>query len=189
MPTAAEADRTRSGRDAACPSAPQRASTLGEGEIVLLKVRPSQWSILFSARWSLALLAAGAVTAHLVLAMDKLIEYRMAALQFLAGIAVLRLAWAGYLWATRWYVLTNRRVMWLAGGLRPLEFVALLTQIRQVRLAATFGQRLVGLATLVMPTRRKDELTICWHHLRHAEQIGGRVQKAIDAAGNNHAAK
>jgi hypothetical protein len=175
------------GNLAAATAVLPRAATLDDGEIVLLKIRPSHWFILLSGRWSWPLLAVAAVVAYMATALQDFAAYRVAAAQCVAGAALLRLAWAVYLWATRWYVLTNRRVMWLAGGLRPLEFVALLTQVREVAVQASAGQQLVGLGTVMMPTRRKDEMVLSWHYLRNAEQIAAQVRHAVDAAGNNHA--
>ena len=177
---------------AATSNALPRTETLDDGEIVILKIRPSLWFLPLTAKWSmLGLLAlvvltciatgsGGSGTHH---------YYRAPILQCILAAGLLRLVYAFYLWATRWYVLTNRRVTWLAGGLRPLEFTALLTQIAECRLDVSRGQRLVGLGTLTMPTRSEDGLVLIWHHIRQPRHVHEQVLKAIDTARNNHKTK
>jgi hypothetical protein len=209
MPMLTEADPRVCGRRAAAPSprcgasvAPLEATPetagpavaarlpsaaeLEDGEIVVLAVRPSLWFLPLSSLWTLASIVLLIALVFFGAGYVTLDQYRLLLIQSLAILAVVRLVYAFYLWASRWYVLTNRRVMWLAGGLRPLEYATRLRQIRESRLEVSPGQRLLGLGTLHMPPRNGENPEIVWHHLRRPQEVQHQVQKAIDAARNNH---
>src|SRR3989304_3816056 len=118
------------------------AHLLDRDEIVILAVKPSLWFVLFvSARW-LALAGVVIVLAALfdepfMLDTLTLVEGALALAAARVGIALLQ-------WASRLYVLTNRRVIRVRGILRVDVFECQLSRIQNTFLILNWYERVTS---------------------------------------------
>lgn len=125
------------------------AHLLDGGEIVILAIKPSLWFVpLTSARW--ILLGIGLLlAANISWVSPHVAGYlRMAGYIGVAG----RLGWAMLQWMSRWYILTNRKVMRLRGVFNVELFQCELTRIQSIVLSASLPERFVRSGTILIQT-------------------------------------
>lgn len=153
---------------------PQRID-LGEGEEIVLSLKPHWIYILIDRPLVLALSigAAGAGT------------------QLLDGIAqiasllipVIWLAWQLIERASRTYVLTDRRVVMIAGVLRQAIVDAPLANVRQVTVIRSIPERILGLGTVAFATAGTGGQDIIWRVLDHPVDTLRIARDTLDQAG------
>lgn len=154
--------------------------TLEDGEIVLLVARPSIRLIpAYVAAPILLLLAAAAVVAtgkwlHLLSA-----EKADGMLLALGCVAALATAIQVYRWRSRWYLLTNRRVMrrtgWLAGTVAQCP----LRDLVSVEVILFPPEHLAGLGSVCFQTREGFRPDLRWGNVARPEQLAEEVRRAI----------
>lgn len=154
---------------------------LDGGETVLLAVKPSLWFVLFdSARWILAALIILAVarlsSVHLAGLADTLV-FQCAAAMVTArvGIAFLR-------WASRFYVLTNRRIMLLRGVLHADIVGSPLVRIRNTRVQRSLHERVCRLGTIQFFFEDAPPEDLSWREIARCEKVHETVRRAIERA-------
>jgi membrane protein YdbS with pleckstrin-like domain len=154
---------------------------LDDDEIVQLSLKPSLWFIpITSARvvvvflglaLALALLGSGPqATAAVVVALLA---------------AITRVGFASLQWASRLYVLTNRRVMRFSGVLRVRVAACPLTRVGEATLHIAGYQRLLRLGTIRIRPEGAAGDPVTWSHLARPEPIHQIVTQAIRRAGGN----
>lgn len=154
---------------------------LDGGEVVILALKPSPWFVLFdSARWLvLSFFVAG--TSQWVAnsvswaSASLLIRLALAAATFRFGVAVLR-------WVSRFYVLTNRRVMRIRGVWKVDVFACPLLSIRTTKVTAEIHERVVRLGTVrfnIDPPRDEDG---SWVSIRRPGDVHAQIRRAIKRA-------
>ena len=154
---------------------------LDGGEVVILAIKPSAWFVLYdAARWLvLAFFVAGTSgwvsNAVSWASAPLLIQFASAAATLRLGIAVLR-------WVSRFYVLTDRRVMRIRGVWKVDLFACPLLSIRTTRLEAEPHERLVGLGTLRFNVDPPPDADGSWYSIRHPEAVHAEVRRAIKRA-------
>jgi len=160
------------------------AHLLDGGEIGLFAIKPSLWFIpLTSARWiilSIVLFAAANiswVTPHVAGYL------RLMGCVGCAG----RLFWAMLQWASRLYVLTNRRVLRLRGVFNVELFQCELTRVQSVVLSASLPERIVGTGTILIQTAGALGSvggTAAWRIVARPLEVHQKLSDAIRRAGS-----
>ncbi len=163
---------------AAAVAAPKAAPIeLGGDEIIQLSVKPSLWFIpLVSLRWL-------GVTALLAVLLAVLFRQgwtsdAVIALQAVIGVAATRLGIAALQWASRLYLLTNRRVMRFRGVWRVELTECPLAKLSQADLEVSPVQRPLRIGTIYMATATQPT-SISWSHIARPAEVHERLLRAI----------
>lgn len=153
---------------------------LGGDEIVELSIKPSPWFVfLVSARWLLVLTL---MAAALVVALQQgWSREKSVAFQVVVGVGLLRVTIAMLQWASRLYVLTNRRVMRFTGVLNVSVSECLLARIGRADLQIAPYQRTLRLGTIQM-AGNPDGPTVTWDQVAQPQAIHERLVRAIRKA-------
>lgn len=178
--TVAEAQALAKGTAVAHPKAGVHVELDGN-EIVEFSIKPSLWFIpIVSLKWVLITVLLGAALA--VVLSGHMTPQALLAFQVLAGIAVLRIGVGALQWASRLYVLTNRRVMRFRGVLSVEVVECPLTKISGVDLRVLGHQRLLRLGTVLMTPADPQAPPIQWDDLAHPQEIHERLVRAVRRA-------
>jgi len=155
-----------------------------EDEQVLLAVKPSPWSIAFLSFRTLVLAAAAAAA---VLAAGPLLHLGRLTGRLIEGCGVAVLARVGFAvlqWASRSYVLTDRRVIRIRGVFTIDIFQCALERVQNTFLVLTLAQRLFGLGNIEFTTAGTGGVEAVWRHVRHPLQVHEKLLRALNAAVN-----
>ncbi len=173
--------------DAAPVAAPTAARLALDGdELIQFSVKPSLWFIGFvAARWLAALALLGVA---LTIAIRGAWSWESAlVLQLLITVAAVRLAVGTLQWASRVYVLTNRRVMCFRGVLSVEVAECPLGRIGAVDRFATGAQRRLRLGTLRIAPSDPRARPIVWEHVAYPDDLYERLMRAIRRGQNGEA--
>ena len=94
------------------------------------------------------------------------------------GVAVLR-------WVSRFYVLTNRRVMRIRGVLRADVLDITLPRVINTRVTQALNERMTGLGTLHFAADQPMPRDCAWHNIARPEEVHAEVRRAIERALDN----
>jgi uncharacterized membrane protein YdbT with pleckstrin-like domain len=154
---------------------------LDGGEVVLFAIKPSLWFILFaSVRWLIvfgAVIVLSPYISHLFGRTDNSLVAK-AALALIAG----RVGFAILEWASRLYVLTNRRVMRIRGIFNINLFECSLLKIENTDVTLSWYERLFGLGTVSFATAGTGPFETSWAHVAHPLEVHEQVRAAINRA-------
>jgi len=154
---------------------------LDGGEVVLFAIKPSLWFILFaSVRWLVVLGAVVLLAPYLswlagrpsVALIDKTAVVLAAAR---VGFAILE-------WASRLYILTNRRVMRIRGVFNVNLFECSLLKIENTDVTLSWFERLFGLGTVSFATAGTGPYQTSWACVAHPLEVHEQVRAAINRA-------
>jgi len=151
------------------------AGLLDGGELVLLAVKPSLWFIVLQSGWwliGMALLAAGAW----YLDLDS---YSKLTVQLPAALALVRVSVAMFQWASRLYVLTNRRVMRIKGVLHVDVFECPLSKIQNTFLTFSLPERAVRIGSIHILTAGTGSVEAVWQHISQPLAVHTKLREAI----------
>ena len=148
-------------------------------EIVLLAVKPSLWFILLrSGSWLIGCVVLAGLTWWLGRHGFGADVARLG-LQTAVAIALVRVSVAMFQWASRLYVLTNRRVMRIKGVLHVNVFECPLTKIQNTHLSFSLPQRLLWIGSIDMETAGTLGGGATWEHLSQPTLVHTRLRNAI----------
>lgn len=152
---------------------------LDNDEIVLLAVKPSLWFILLrSGSWLVA--AAGVAALTWWLGRHGFPpEVGTIGLQTAVAIGLVRVTAAMFQWASRLYVLTNRRVMRIKGVLHVNVFECPLPRIQNTHLSFSLAQRLLRIGSIHIETAGTAGGGATWEHLAQPALVHTRLRNAI----------
>lgn len=169
--------------DAAPAAAAEKAAAaklelLDGDEIVQFSIKPSLWYIpVVSFNW---VVGAGVVAAVLAAAQPDVHSSAVSvALLVLVLVALARIAVAALQWASRLYVLTNRRVMRFHGVLTVEAAACPLKRISQVRPVVAWYQRLLQLGSIELTPVIDNSIPIVWEHVAYPEEVYEKLVRAI----------
>jgi len=169
--------------DAAPAAAAEKAAAaklelLDGDELVQFSIKPSLWYIpVVSFNW---VVGAGVVAAVLAAAQPGVRSSAVSvALLVLVLVAVARIAVAALQWASRLYVLTNRRVMRFHGVLTVEAAACPLKRISQVRPVVAWYQRLLQLGSIELTPVIDNSIPIVWEHVAHPQEVYEKLVRAI----------
>jgi len=162
-------------------SAAARLELLDGDEIVQLSIKPSLWFIPLT---SLSVIVAAAALGVLLALAIKAgsVPESVLPFQLLAGVVAVRLGVATLQWASRLYVLTNRRVMRFKGVLSVAVAERRLTQIGQIGLQYPWYGHLLRLGSVHMRTATETGQPLVWRDIAHPQEIYELLQKAVRKA-------
>ena len=156
---------------------------LDGGEIVEFSIKPSPWFILLSSlRVVVAALAMAAGVAIIALSGDG---FTLRGSVFFAGIlcvALARILVASLQWASRVYVLTNRRAMRVSGVFDVSVIDCPLARISAAHVRMTISHRLLRLGSIRMTPADERLPTVNWEHVARPAMIHERLVRAIHRA-------
>ncbi len=154
---------------------------LDQNEIVELSIKPSPWFVPIVSIRFVATVAILAVLGDTVLreqigsAADYIIPLAVLAV-------VLRLGVASLQWASRVYLLTNRRVMRLAGVVNVRVTECMLARVSRANLELGVLQRLLRVGSIHIAGADDDAQTLVWEHVAGAGETYAKVVRAIRRA-------
>jgi hypothetical protein len=188
------------GSEAAAPAAatarPWAATSVGalltghvlrDGEVVVLILKPSLWFVALQSIRFATVVAMLVLVAKLRLpghAATRVVELGLFAL---AG----RVMWAVLQWMGRLYVLTDFRVIRLAGVFHLDLFDCPLRRVAQTRLASSLKERLFGLGTVEIVSGQSCNLSstandACpvgdWRTVRHPKRVREQIERMVRQA-------
>ncbi len=158
------------------------ADLLDGGEIILLAIKPSPWFVLLEPlKWVVAALLMLALMPHVcppsMLGLSQFVWMQFILLGLGARVLVALMRWG-----SRFYVLTNRRVMTVRGVRRPSVWSCPLVRVRNTRLSATADEQIARLATIdFIPDQAPPEPSR-WTHVVHPADVHVQIRKAISRA-------
>lgn len=150
-------------------------------EVIQLSIKPSLWFIpLVAAKWvlAMALLAAGVA----VVMREGWTREGLIVFQLLIGVAAIRVGVATLQWASRLYVLTNRRVMRFKGILSVDVAERRLAQIGQIKLHIPRYGYALRLGSILMQLAEHDSAPLWWDDLARPHEIHEILERAIRKA-------
>jgi hypothetical protein len=154
------------------------AHLLRDGEVVLLAIKPSVWFIfLSSASFNGAVLLAS-------LALAVIEHHRHDRLYLETAVFVIggRLMWAVLQWMGRLYVLTDMRVLRLAGVFNIDVFDCPLRKIVRTRLVSRFREKLVLTGSIEIIPKDETVNSDIWQTIAKPKMIHERLVAAINRA-------
>ena len=162
----------------ATAKAAAKLEMLGGDEVIQLSIKPALWFIpLVSLGWIVGvavLVVALATGVHGSWAREGLF-----ACQALIGVAALRLAIATLQWASRLYVLTNRRVMRFTGVLSVRVAECPLARISAIDLQAPPYGRVLRLGSIRMQPVDTSLPAVTWDDVAHPHEVHEILERAI----------
>jgi len=152
---------------------------LRDGEVVLLILKPSRWSIVLSSLPFAAFVAIGAIAGILCQ------EPRNLIIEAVALALAARIMWATLLWMSRLYIMTDYRILRLSGVFNVDVFDCPLRKVRQTRLVYSVRERLWFLGSIeIQPAdSSSDPLPPgIWQSVRRPTEVHDRIRAAITRA-------
>lgn len=184
------ADAPASNGDAAAPTdhaaraaALVPAQLLQPGEVIILALKPSPWFIVLEPLTTLVAIVFVGLLA-LWLAANGILPFpqRDITLSVLAALAV-RLFWQFLEWLSRAYILTDRRILSVAGVLRVTVFETALTRVQHTHIVFTVRERLVGLGSLLFATAGTATLETVWRMIARPLDVHRKVVQTLERYG------
>jgi uncharacterized membrane protein YdbT with pleckstrin-like domain len=154
---------------------------LRDGEVVQLIVKPSLWFVVLNGMRFHAAVLIGLIWGQLAL------HEHEAAARSVAEIAVVliagRLTWSILQWMGRLYVLTDYRILRLAGVFNIDVFDLALRRVADTRMTRTFCERLLRLGSIeITPVGDGSAQPGIWQTIRKPNEVLAKVRATIDRA-------
>ncbi len=151
------------------------------GETVLLAIKPSLWFVLFdSARWIFlggTLLLISIFSSFQVAGIS-----RQTIGQIGAAIIIIRTGMAFLRWVSRFYILTNRRVMRVRGVFKVDILSCPLLSIRRTEITIGPHERMTRLGTILFASDEVPCDDFHWFQINKVEEVHERIRRAINRA-------
>jgi len=154
---------------------------LDGGEVLILALKPSLWFVLFdSLKW---IVAGGVVITGAALAGGRmdLVSYS-ALIQGTVLVIACRVAVALLRWVSRFYVLTNRRVLRICGVLRVHVLDIALVDVINTRVTVSWHEHGAGLGTIRFACEQAASNDTAWHNIARPDAVHAQVRRAIERA-------
>lgn len=152
---------------------------LRDGETVILIQKPSLWFIL-TVSWRVVVLAIAAVLAARFW-LPQPSSYRTIEVMLL--VLAMRLMVATLQWMGRLYILTDHRVIRLAGVLQPGIFDCSLRRVAEVRHVSRWSERLFRLGSIDVVAAEPPNAIGDWRAVRHPRRVLAKIRRMVDQAG------
>ncbi len=155
------------------------ADLLGDGEIIILAIKPSGWFVLLA---SLPVLVSALVVAVIAYVMNIYRSETPAEtiICLCAAVALVRVLGACWQWLGRTYVLTNHRIVTVRGLVRVRTSSAVLTDVRQAVLTEAIGERLFGTGSIYCLTASESIPAVVWNTVDKPDQMHEIVLEAVN---------
>ena len=162
------------------------ADLLGDGEVVILAVKPSNWHVLIVSLPVLASAAVVAATGYVVNRYQPRTPEQLA--YFFAAVASMaRLALGCWQWLGRTYLLTNLRVACVRGLLRVSVASAPLATVTEVVPAVSLPERAVGVGSIYCftggsPLAGPPAAAVGWNSVANPDDVHRVICQAVRRA-------
>ena len=156
------------------------AELLQPGEIIILLLKPSLWYILLASLRTLTglvLLAIAVDSANTYLNLGLGRQNIMLAALFLI---LARVSWQFLEWLSRVYVLTDRRIVTVAGVLRVGVFETPLTSVQHTNLLFSLRERFFSLGTIAFATAGTAGVETYWLMLSSPLEVHQKVVQTLN---------
>lgn len=154
---------------------------LSDGEVVILILKPSFWFILLqSLRFIAAMLIVMLVVQININRFQPQTVLRIG--EFCIMASLIRLMWATLHWMGRYYILTDLRLIRLAGVYGLEIFSCPLRRVARVRRMPTFSERLVGTGSLEIIPLDETSPVGYWQTIARPKEVILEVLAAISRA-------
>ncbi len=150
---------------------------LHEDEIVQLSLKPSLWFLLLTS-WRTLLVTAAAAPCAAALSHGFTESLATTLFVVIMGIPLVRVSVAALQWASRAYLLTNRRIVRFRGVLTIELRECLLARVGEVRLKRTPVQRLLRIGTLIVASRNASAPPVAWEHVSRPVELRDLIERA-----------
>jgi len=157
-------------------------SLLMSGEVVILEIKPSLWSVVFTSA-PLVLLGLAMVLVACVVG-DVPSQVRLWGLRLGMALVGVRLVAGVLQWMGQTYVLTDRRVLSQRGIFSVEVSEAPLNMITRTHVADTLVQRVLGLGTVLFSTDSGHPVPWPWEHVSRPAEVHAQIVQAIDRYGH-----
>jgi hypothetical protein len=162
------------------------AELLDGGEIVLLTLKPSAWFLVFEpVKW----IATAVVLIACIASLDVGTRWAVpphTLIQLVLLVAGGRLLITTMRWVSRFYVLTNRRVMRVSGIRRPHAWSCPLVRVRNTRVSATAPERITRIGTIDFVPDNSQIGPGRWAYVDNPDAVHDTIRRAIRRAIDNH---
>lgn len=152
---------------------------LDDNEIVQFSIKPSMWFILaVSYKFTLVMLFLCAIT----WSVDRqgwLAPWSGSVISFWLALAAARVGVAALQWASRLYVLTNRRVLCFRGVFNVRCSQCLLTAVSAVDLQLSWCARWKPLGHIRISSVNDEQEPVCWSFVGSAVEVNDLLVRAI----------
>lgn len=150
---------------------------LRDGEVIQLILKPSLWTIVFA-----TLPAVGVALIVMISTCIWLPHHVHIAVEIGSMLIACRAAWAVLTWAGRLYLLTDLRIVRIAGVFSPQIHDIPLRKVARTRLTAGFRERLCRLGSIEIIPESEQWPWSVWQTLAQPQWVHEAVQKAIARA-------
>lgn len=161
------------------------AGLVRDDEIIILFLRPSPlYIILASIGW---LMVIAVITLTLMYAGRRFSITNLDAISFAFGVTLglAQLAWQGFEWWSRIYILTDQRIIRRKGALRPTLFQAKLRDIKHTSVFQKLRERTIGLGSIGFTTTDSDVFDAFWVMIPNPFAVHKTVVEAIERYGRH----
>jgi len=148
---------------------------LADGEIVVLRLKPSLWFVPLVSGPVVGLGVLAILVGHMSVVSAHAPQMRQALVQAGVAIAAARMLWALLQWHARWYVLTDRRVIRRMGVLNVQVFECALDRVQNTFVCRSLVQRILGVGNIFFATAGTGQVEAMWQHVGSP----GRIHKTI----------
>lgn len=156
------------------------AELLQPGEIIVLLLKPSLWFVVLGSLRSLAIIGVAAWLAASLIGRGVLHVSANDVTLAAVGLAVLRLFWQFLEWLSRFYVLTDRRVVRVRGVVRVSVFEAPLQKVQHTTAYYSLRERLFGLGTIGFATAGTGLVEAWWHMIARPLEVHRIVVQTLN---------
>jgi len=155
------------------------AQLLQPGEIIILALKPSPLMVVLAPLKQLTLIVLAAAVG--AAAAELLGHSGSASRVLLAGVALVtgRVFWECLEWLSRVYVLTDQRVIRVAGVLRVRVFEAGLGQVQHSEVVLSLRERLFNLGTIAFSTAGTAAAEAYWHMVANPLEVHRTVVNTL----------
>lgn len=156
------------------------AELLQPGEIIILLLKPSAWFILLAPLRTLTLILVLALIAYVVNSYAGLGVSGQNLAMITLALMLVRLFWQFLEWLSRVYVLTDRRVITVAGVLRVLVFESTLEKVQHTNMHFSLRERLFALGTISFATAGTAVSETCWLMLNTPLEVHQKIVQTLN---------
>ncbi|GAB4189191.1 MAG: hypothetical protein Kow00105_03700 [Phycisphaeraceae bacterium] len=155
------------------------AQLLQPGEIIILLLKPSPWFILLAPlRTLIGILILACLLSLLIDRVDLGISHQNLILATMV-VMILRVFWQFLEWLSRVYVLTDRRVITVAGVIRVLVFESPLDRVQHTYTHFSLRERLFGLGTICIATAGTAVNETWWQMLSQPLDVHRKIVQTL----------
>lgn len=162
---------------------PRPIALLDSSEIIEMSIKPSLWFVpIVSARTILIAAGIGFVVVLAAWGTERFAATVAYAIAIAAAAAVVRVALASLQWASRVYILTNRRALRLSGVFSVEVRELPLARVAQAHVRLSPPQRVVRVGSIRMTPLDERLPRLTWDHVAHPAQVYEKLVRAIRRA-------